>query len=263
MMSNTSKVRGCTATALGMPEGASAWSTIRQERPYRLSSQAIVSPVGPAPTTRTSSGRDMGFIPMAPWRGIIIAGGRLPAKATDQMIGMVECRDRTGGAGARAVRASRMQQLGVVLLSILVWLTHPIAAPAGEPVTIAKLLADPQPYHLKVIAVQGTALQVQILQDKPGSNPRLDFQCYMVHPPYTFVLADETGFLQISVAARPPCVSQMSPQRRRTCPRATRWPSRRRSPWGISIARERTDSRSRPLRRESGNSATDRSRTVA
>ncbi len=104
-----------------------------------------------------------------------------------------------------------MQQLGVVLLSALVWLMHPFAAPAGEPVTIAKLLADPQPYHLKVIAVQGTAHQVQILQDKPGSNPRLDFQCYMVHPPYTFVLADDTGFLQISVAARPPCVSQMSP----------------------------------------------------
>ena len=104
-----------------------------------------------------------------------------------------------------------MQQIGVVLLSALVWLMNPIAAPAGEPVTIAKLLTDPQPYHLKVIAVQGTAHQVQILQDKPGSNPRLDFQCYMVHPPYTFVLADDTGFLQISVAARPPCVSKMSP----------------------------------------------------
>ncbi|MGH7235833.1 MAG: hypothetical protein ACREIO_05560 [Nitrospiraceae bacterium] len=104
-----------------------------------------------------------------------------------------------------------MQQIGVALLSALAWLMTPLAAPAGEPVTIAKLLADPQPYHVRVITLQGTAHQVQILQDKPGGNPRLDFQCYMVHPPYTFVLADDTGFLQISVAARPPCVSQMSP----------------------------------------------------
>lgn len=104
-----------------------------------------------------------------------------------------------------------MQQLGVVLLSALVWSINPVAAPAGEPVTIAKLLTDPQPYHVRVITLQGTAHQVQILQDKPGSNPRQDFQCYMVHPPYTFVLADDTGFLQISVAARLPCVSQMSP----------------------------------------------------
>src|SRR5437899_11245977 len=133
----------------------------------------------------------MGFIPLAPWRGVIIAGGGLPTKATNQMTEMVECPDLTGGGGARAVRTSRMQQLGGVLLSALVWLMHPVAAPAGEPVTIAKLLADPQPYHLKVIAVQRTAPHAQILQDKPGSNPRLDFQCYMVHPPYTFVLADD------------------------------------------------------------------------
>jgi len=99
---------------------------------------------------------------------------------------------------------------GVFLLAFLVLVT-PLAAPAGELVTIGKLLADPQPYHVSVVTLQGTAHQLQILQDPPEKNPRLDFQCYMVHPPYTFVLADDTGFMQIHVAARPPCVSPMSP----------------------------------------------------
>lgn len=99
----------------------------------------------------------------------------------------------------------------LVILSALVLLTSPVAVLAGEPVTIAKLMTDPQPYHLKVVTIQGTAHQVQILADAPVSGPRFDAQCYFVHPPYTFVLADDTGFLQISVAARPPCVSKMSP----------------------------------------------------
>lgn len=104
-----------------------------------------------------------------------------------------------------------MQRRWAVRSLVFLVLMNPLAAPAGELVTIAKLLADPQPYHVSVITLQGTAHQVQILQDPPEKNPRLDFQCYFVHPPYTFVLADDTGFLQINVAARPPCVSQMSP----------------------------------------------------
>ncbi len=98
-----------------------------------------------------------------------------------------------------------------VLLSALIWLTSPVVALAGEPLTIGKLLADPQSYHLRVITLQGTVHQVQILADAPGSGLRLDFQCSFVHPPYTFVLADDTGFLQVSVSAKPPCVSKMSP----------------------------------------------------
>jgi hypothetical protein len=49
------------------------------------------------------------------------------------------------------------------------------------------------------------------LRDTPNALPHLDFQCYLVHPPYTFVLADDTGFLQISVRGPSPCVSQRSP----------------------------------------------------
>jgi hypothetical protein len=80
-----------------------------------------------------------------------------------------------------------------------------------EPITIARLLADPHPYHMKVIRLQGTSHQVQALRDMPTGIPQLDFQCYFVHPPYTFVLADDTGFLQITVRGRPPCVSKHSP----------------------------------------------------
>jgi hypothetical protein len=94
----------------------------------------------------------------------------------------------------------------LILLAILS--ESPLRA---EAVTIARLLADPQPYHFKVITLQGTVHQVHALRDAPETLPRLDFQCYLVHPPYTFVLADETGFLQITVRGRPPCVSKHSP----------------------------------------------------
>ena len=82
---------------------------------------------------------------------------------------------------------------------------------SAEPVTIAKLQADPQSYNLKIVTLQGTAQQIQILTSPPSSLPRIDTQCLMVHPPYTFVLSDDTGFLQVTVRARPPCVSKHSP----------------------------------------------------
>ena len=104
-----------------------------------------------------------------------------------------------------------MHRIMVVLFSALMLLTRPISSFTAEPLTIGKLLADPQPYHLRVITLQGTVHQVQILADAPGSGLRLDFQCSFVHPPYTFVLSDDTGFLQVSVSAKPPCVSKMSP----------------------------------------------------
>lgn len=82
---------------------------------------------------------------------------------------------------------------------------------AAEPVTIGKLQADPQAYNLKIVTLRGTAHQIQILTTPPPDLPRIDTQCLMVHPPYTFVLSDDTGFLQVTVRARPPCVSQHSP----------------------------------------------------
>ena len=82
---------------------------------------------------------------------------------------------------------------------------------AAEPVTIEKLQADPHAYNLKMVTLRGTALQVHILTSPPPALPQIDTQCLMVHPPYTFVLSDDTGFLQVTVRARPPCVSKLSP----------------------------------------------------
>ena len=82
---------------------------------------------------------------------------------------------------------------------------------AAELVTIEKLQADPPSYNLKMVTLKGTAHQIQILTGPTTTLPQLDFQCRMVHPPYTFILSDNTGFLQITVRARPPCVSQHSP----------------------------------------------------
>ena len=104
-----------------------------------------------------------------------------------------------------------MHRMRVALLSSLMLLVTQGFSFGAEPLTIGKLLADPQSYHLRVITLQGTVHQVQILADAPESRLQLDFQCSFVHPPYTFVLADETGFLQVSVSAKPPCVSKMSP----------------------------------------------------
>ncbi len=98
----------------------------------------------------------------------------------------------------------------VALASLLVGATVSPGL-AAEPVTIEKLQADPKSYNLKMVTLQGTAHQIQILTSPPPAHPRIDTQCLMVHPPYTFVLSDDTGFLQVTVRARPPCVSQHSP----------------------------------------------------
>ena len=82
---------------------------------------------------------------------------------------------------------------------------------AAELVTIEKLQADPPSYNLKMVTLKGTAHQIQVLTGPTPALPQLDFQCRMVHPPYTFILSDNTGFLQITVRARLPCVSKHSP----------------------------------------------------
>ena len=97
----------------------------------------------------------------------------------------------------------------VVVLMLLVCAGAPGAA--AEPVMIEKLQANPQAYNLKIVTLRGTVHQVQILTGQPPAFPQIDTRCLMVHPPYTFVLSDETGFLQITVRARPPCVSKHSP----------------------------------------------------
>jgi hypothetical protein len=50
-------------SAFDVSEGAGALSMIRQAAPCRASSQAIVNPTGPAPTTSTSVADFMNFDP--------------------------------------------------------------------------------------------------------------------------------------------------------------------------------------------------------
>jgi len=102
----------------------------------------------------------------------------------------------------------RMRTIAVAALLVSATVSLGLAA---ESVTIEKLQADPKSYNLKMVTLQGTAHQIQILTNPPPAHPRIDTQCLMVHPPYTFVLSDDTGFQQITVRARPPCVSQHSP----------------------------------------------------
>ncbi len=84
---------------------------------------------------------------------------------------------------------------------------------AADSVSIERLLAEPRSYHLRIVSLRGTAHQIQIIHQAPPADGllRFDFQCYFLHPAYTFVLADDTGFLQVTVRARPPCVSRFSP----------------------------------------------------
>jgi hypothetical protein len=98
-----------------------------------------------------------------------------------------------------------------VVVQVLLMYAGALLGLAAEPVTIEKLQADPQSYHLKMVTLRGTAHQIQILTSPPPPLPQIDTQCRMAHPPYTFVLSDETSFLQITVRARPPCVSKHSP----------------------------------------------------
>lgn len=104
----------------------------------------------------------------------------------------------------------RARRVGLVLLWGMVSLAGPLCSSAGESLTIAALLADPSVYHMKTVTLRGTVSQVQILVDPPNPNPQLDYQMYYAHPPYTFVLADDTGFLQIVAKARPPYVPKSS-----------------------------------------------------
>jgi hypothetical protein len=53
----SSSVRACTATARDVVDAAAFLSTMRTRTPSRVSHSASTSPVGPAPTTRTSVSR--------------------------------------------------------------------------------------------------------------------------------------------------------------------------------------------------------------
>ncbi len=76
-----------------------------------------------------------------------------------------------------------------------------------EPVPIAEILADPEPYHLRPVTLQGRVGSIEVLE--PYSQPS-GSACYGA---YRFTLEDGTGSLEIAVLGicgtpviRPPLV---------------------------------------------------------
>ena len=65
---------------------------------------------------------------------------------------------------------------------------------AEEGLTIAELLADPQPYHLHAVELTGTVLHVQPIP--PYFLPSGNVGCYGA---YKFSLEDDTGQLDVTV----------------------------------------------------------------
>lgn len=64
---------------------------------------------------------------------------------------------------------------------------------AEEPVPIGDVAADPDAYHFRLVALQGTVRRIALL---PPYTPRPDTTCYGA---YTFVLEDATGSIEVSV----------------------------------------------------------------
>jgi len=87
-------------------------------------------------------------------------------------------------------------------------LASSVAALADEPVPIGRIVADPEPYHLRLVTLQGTAQHVQVLE--PYRQPSGTI-CYST---YLFTLQDDTGSIDVAVLGtcglaivRPPDVS--------------------------------------------------------
>jgi hypothetical protein len=75
---------------------------------------------------------------------------------------------------------------------------------AAEPVQIESLLTDPQHYHLKSVVLKGTVHQLHTLDKSLLPPPHMQ-------APLTFILSDETGFLQIWVPDRSVCEGRPCP----------------------------------------------------
>ncbi|TAJ22382.1 MAG: hypothetical protein EPO64_13965, partial [Nitrospirae bacterium] len=78
-------------------------------------------------------------------------------------------------------------------LAILFALTSSAAVLADEPVTIGAIVADPEPHHMHMVALQGTVQQVRLLD--PYRQPS-GTVCYGA---YLFTLQDDTGSLDVAV----------------------------------------------------------------
>lgn len=82
---------------------------------------------------------------------------------------------------------------GVLLPALLAAAIGNSTALAGDQVAIGSIVADPEPYHMRLVTLQGTVRQVHILE--PYRQPSGTI-CYGT---YLFTLQDDTGALDVAV----------------------------------------------------------------
>ncbi len=92
----------------------------------------------------------------------------------------------------------------IILLQMLALVVMGSFGLAAEPIKIESLLTDPQHYQLKSVILRGTVHQLLALDKSLLPPPH-------VQAPLTFILSDETGFIQISVPDRFVCEGRPCP----------------------------------------------------
>ena len=97
----------------------------------------------------------------------------------------------------------------LLLFDVIAPVTHYALAQNEDPITIKKILEDPDTYHMESIYVQGTVVEVKALE--PYTVPS-GAGCYGA---YTFTLKDKSGSLPVVVLGicgtplyRPPPLSK-------------------------------------------------------
>lgn len=87
----------------------------------------------------------------------------------------------------------RVMMRRALFTSLLISFISAAASLASEPVPITEILTDPEPYHLKLVTLQGTVRQVKALEPYYQSSGA---GCYGA---YTFMLQDGTGTIAVAV----------------------------------------------------------------
>lgn len=80
-----------------------------------------------------------------------------------------------------------------ILLSFVMFLAPAVIGLAEEPISIARLLEDPEEFHLSVVTLSGTASEVT------GLAPYYIASGTGCYGAYTFALQDESGSLLVAV----------------------------------------------------------------
>jgi len=81
----------------------------------------------------------------------------------------------------------------VLFISLLTFFSSAALAIADEPIAIGDIVADPDPYHLRLVTLHGTVRQVKALEPYSQTSGTT---CYGA---YTFTLEDDTGLIGVAV----------------------------------------------------------------